>query len=51
LSSLLEKGGKKTLILTLILTLSSPLEKGGKKKDLDINPGQPVGKRREKKKP
>jgi hypothetical protein len=43
-----EKGrGKKK---TLVLTLGSPPKKGGKKNS-GINPGQPAGKGREKKKP
>jgi hypothetical protein len=34
----------------LVLTLGSPLEKGGRKKNRGINPGQPAGKGRKRKK-
>jgi hypothetical protein len=45
---LLEKFAQKKKKKPLVLTLGSPSEKGGKKNP-SINPGQPVGKGREKK--
>jgi hypothetical protein len=48
---LLEKFAPK-IKKTLVLSLGSPPEKGGKKKkNPGINPGQPAGKGRGKKKP
>jgi hypothetical protein len=44
-----EKGREKKKEKTLVLTLGSPPKKGGKKNS-GINPGQPVGKGRGKKK-
>jgi hypothetical protein len=49
-----EEKKKKTLVLTLGRSstyTANPPEKGGEKKNHGINPGQPAGKGRGKKKP